>query len=191
MKPNGSSTAARVSENGSSQNGNHQARLDLETGELTCPRCEHLKPGDLENAEEEIRALRRQVKALKRDKIAERLEHVERRKVLAVIQLWADLTHHPKANINAADRFDFVVARRKEQYPYGDPVEEPPAEPCPTICLAVEGLAANPYATKNGRASHGDPKDRHDRIGIALGSGEALERFARWGLQARQNGHHH
>ena len=70
--------------------------------------------------------------------------------MLKVIDYWKRLTGHPKANKQAADRFDYVVARRSELYPFGDPVEDPPEEPCPTICLAIEGLAAYPYATKEG-----------------------------------------
>jgi hypothetical protein len=171
-----------------SQNGQGPAaRVDLQTGELTCPRCEQLKPGDLEIAEAEIRRLRRQVKRLERDRHEDRMKHTERRKILGAIQLWADLTGHPKANINAGDRFDMVVARRREQYPFGDPVEDPPEEPCPTICLAIMGLAAYPYATKQGRSAEGLKKDRHDRLGIALASGEALERFARLGWRSRHH----
>ena len=136
-------------------NGNgHVAQMDLETGELRCPRCEHLRVGDYELLEEEVRKLRRKVKALERDRIEDRLRHVEREKVLKVIDYWKRLTGHPKANKQAADRFDYVVARRSELYPFGDPVEDPPEEPCPTICLAIEGLAAYPYATKEGRRSN-------------------------------------
>ncbi len=50
----------------------HSAKIDLATGELKCPRCAELKPGDLENAEKEIRRLRRKVKALERDREEER-----------------------------------------------------------------------------------------------------------------------
>jgi hypothetical protein len=57
------------------------------------------------------------------------------------------------------------------------------------IELAIDGIAANPYVGPQGRQSHnGRGSKRHDRMGIALGSGEDLERFANLGAQARRNG---
>lgn len=169
------------------------AKVDLESGELTCPRCAHLKPGDVENLEKENRRLLRIINSMERDREEQRKSHRERKKVLAAIELWAGMTGHKKANVLATDRFDVVIARRAEGYVFGDPVDEAPEEPCPTICLAIEGLAAFPYVTKDGRAPEGKKKDRHDRLGIALANGESLERFARLGWMARHqhgNGHH-
>lgn len=162
----------------------HLNPVDLETGEITCPRCEHLKPGDVENLEKENRRLMRKVHQLEADKDEERRSYRERKKVLAMIELWANLTGHPKANINAADRFDMVRARRKENYPF----ECPEDDPKPSIEDAIYGLAAFPYVTVRGRAKEGKPSERHDRMGIALGSGEDLERFARLGYKERLNG---
>ncbi len=153
-----------------------------ETGEIYVPK------EDLENVEAELRKVRRRVKALERGKEKEREAYRERSKVIAAITYYAELTGHPNMNVNASDRFDMIVQRRKEQYPFGDPLEEAPQEPCATICLAIEGLAAFPYVGPQGRQSHnGGGSKKHDRMGIALGAGEDLERFARLGWLARRN----
>lgn len=151
-----------------------------ETGELYVPK------EDLENCEAELRRTRRRLKAYERSKEEQRAAYSERPKVLSVIRYYAELSGHPRLNINAADRFDMVVARRREQYPFGDPLEEAPESPCATICLAIEGLVAFPYVGPHGRQSHnGSGSKRHDRLGIALGAGEDLERFARLGWMVR------
>ena len=148
-----------------------------ETGELYVPK------EDLENCEAELRKARRRIKAYERGEKKERQNYKERTQVLEAIEYWAKLTHHEKANVNAADRFDMIVARRKEGYGF----KFDPEDPAPTIDLAIEGLAANPYVGPKGRQSHnGTGSSRHDRLGIALGSGEDLERFARLGYLARR-----
>jgi hypothetical protein len=87
---------------------------------------------------------------------------------------------HPNSNAHAADRFDMVQARLREGYT--------PEQ----IAMAIDGIAAMPYVGPQGRQSHnGRGSKRHDRLGIALGSGEALERFANLGAQARRNGANH
>lgn len=153
-----------------------------ETGEIYVP------IEDLQNAEAELRKARRRIKAYERGKEKEREAYRERSKVIAAISYYAELTGHSNLNVNAADRFDMIVAIRKERYPFGDPLEDPPENPCATICLAIEGLAAMPYVGPQGRQSHnGAGSKRHDRMGIALGAGEDLERFARFGWAARKH----
>jgi hypothetical protein len=161
----------------------HRLYTHPETGEVFAP------VEDLENCEAELRKARRRIKAYERREEDKRAAYSERNKVLAVIRYYAELTGHSNLNVNAADRFDMIVQRRKEQYPFGDPLEQAPETPCATICLAVEGLANFPYVGPHGRQSHnGRGSKRHDRLGIALGAGEDLERFARLGWKARMNG---
>src|SRR5512143_1258489 len=163
----------------------HDSRdyIHPDTGEIYVPK------EDLENCEAELRRARRRIKAYERGKEKEREAYREREKVLATIRYYAELTGLPNMNINAGDRFDMFVQRRKEQYPFGDPLEAPPKEPCATICLAIEGLAAFPFVGPAGRQSHnGRGSKRFDRMGIALGKGEDLERFARLGYLARRSG---
>lgn len=152
--------------------------VDEETGEIQarsagCPRCKEVQIGDVENAEAEIRRLNRRIKAMERDRDAERLTDPLRWEILRLIEHWKTATGHPRAK-TSSDRFDIVKARLKEGYS----AEE--------IELAIEGLAGYPYVTSSGRAKTGPRKDRHDRLGIALESGEKLERFANLGAEARK-----
>lgn len=153
-----------------------RAVVDGETGELHtgCPRCQDVAVGDLDNAERRIRKLEREKRALEEDAMAKREADPQRKVILGVIDLWRRATGHPKANIYAADRFDVVKARLREGYL----VEQ--------IELAVEGIGAFPYVVEGQRMRHGNRGQRHDRLGIACGSGENLERMANLGHQARK-----
>lgn len=154
-----------------------RAVVDGETGELhanACPRCEDVQLGDLENAERRIRKLERQIRALERDRQAQREQDPQRQQILAVIDLWRRVTGHPRANLNAGDRFDVVKARLTEGYS----VEQ--------VELAIEGIGAYAYVVEGQRVKRGNKSQRHDRLGIACGSGENLERLANLGHQARK-----
>lgn len=139
-----------------------------------CPRCREIQAGDVQLLETRCRKLERQIKNLERDRDAERAIDPQRWEIKRLIELWKELTGHTKSK-TSADRFDVVKARLKEGYS----VEE--------IELAIEGIAAYPYVTKTGRAKTGEKRDRHDRLGIALESGENLERFANIGHEARRS----
>lgn len=153
-----------------------RAVVDGETGELHtgCPRCEDVEVGDLENAQRRILKLEREVKALKADHVARREADPQRQIILGLIELWARVTKHPRANIYAGDRFDHIKARLREGYT--------PEQ----IELAIEGLGAFPFVGPAGRMRSGKPSQRHDRLGIALSGGEAVERFCNLGYQARK-----
>lgn len=153
-----------------------RAVVDGETGELHtgCPRCQDVAVGDLDNAERRIRKLEREKRALEEDQMAKREADPQRQVILDIVDKWRIATGHPKANIYAADRFDVVKARLRENYT----VEQ--------VELAVEGIGAFRYVVDAQRVRHGSPSQRHDRLGIALGGGEALERFAVLGHQARK-----
>lgn len=154
-----------------------RAVVDGESGELharPCPRCEDVELGDLENAERRIRKLERQIRALERDQEAARQADPQRKIVLERIENWKRLTGHPRANINAGDRFDVVKARLAEDYT--------PEQ----LDGAIYGLAKFPFVGPEGRMRQGKPNQRHDRLGIALGGGEAVERFFNLGIQAKR-----
>ena len=143
-----------------------------ETGELYVPK------EDLENCEAELRKARRRIKSYERREEDKRLEDPNRQLILSLVERWKRVCNHPNSNVNSADRFDMIRARLKEGY-------EPKH-----IELAIDGIAAFPYVGPHGRQSHnGRGSKRHDRLGIALGSGEDLERFANLGYLAKRNGH--
>jgi hypothetical protein len=149
----------------------HRDYIHPETGEVFIPK------DDFENLEREHRRALRRIRAMERREQDTRMEDPNRRLILALIERWKKATGHPKSNANATDRFDMVRTRLKEGYT--------PEQ----IELAIDGIAANPYVGPQGRQSHnGRGSKRHDRMGIALGSGEDLERFANMGAQARRNG---
>lgn len=153
-----------------------RAVVSGETGEIHtgCPRCEDVGVEDLELAERRIRKLERQIRAMERDRAAEREKDPQRAEIMRLIELWKLRTNHPRANVNAGDRFDVVKARLMEGYS----VEQ--------IELAIEGISAWPYVGPEGRMRAGKATQRHDRLGIALGGGESLERFGVLGWQARK-----
>ena len=153
-----------------------RAVVDGETGEIHtgCARCEDVAVGDLDNAERRIRKLEREKRALEEDQMAKREADPQRQIIIGLIDLWRRATGHPKANIYAADRFDVVKARLRENYT----VEQ--------IELAVEGIGAYRYVVEGQRMRHGSKGQRFDRIGIALGGGESTERFAVLGYEARK-----
>jgi hypothetical protein len=151
----------------------HRLYTHPETGEVFAP------VEDLENCEAELRKLRRRLKTYERSKQDEREKSPNRTLILALIERWKVQCDHPNSNAHAADRFDMVQARLREGYT--------PEQ----IAMAIDGIAAMPYVGPQGRQSHnGRGSKRHDRLGIALGSGEALERFANLGALAKRNGHH-
>lgn len=149
--------------------------VNTETGELAgCDRCSEVQVGDVENLERQVNALLRKIRGLERDRDAERQADPNRIQIIALIERWKEATGHPKSNANAADRFDVIRARLAEGYT----IEQ--------IELAVDGIGAFRYVVNGNRVSSGKPGQRHDRLGIALGGGEAVERFAVLGYQARK-----
>jgi hypothetical protein len=149
----------------------HRLYTHPETGEVFAP------VEDLENAESELRKLRRRVKAYERREQEIRLEDPNRQLILSLIERWKRVTNHPNSNANANDRFDLIRSRLKEGYK--------PEQ----IALAIDGIGAYPYVTGPGqRAREGKPSQRYDRLGLCLGCGEKLEEFANRGWAARRNG---
>lgn len=148
--------------------------VDTETGEIAgCPRCEDVAVEDVVNLEAENRRLLRRLKQLERDRDAERQADPRREVILELIERWKLKTGHPRSNSAAGDRFDLVKARLNEGYTPDD------------LELAIDGIGAFRYVVNGERRRTGKPGQRHDRLGIALGGGEAVERFANLGHQAR------
>lgn len=120
-----------------------------------------------------LRTVEGKLRRLKRDRAAERREDPDRALILELIGVWKRATGHPNAR-DSADRFDVVKARLEEGYS---------AE---QIRLALAGLGAFPYVRNGQRVARGTPAERYDRIGIALDTGSALERFANLGHLAKK-----
>lgn len=146
--------------------------VDSETGEVAgdgCARCRDVEIDDYANLEKENRRLLRKINQLERDKEETRQKDSNRSKILELIELWKVETGHLRSNAHSADRFDIVKARLKEGYTFEQ------------LELAVRGMGACPYVVNGQRVSEGKPGNRHDRLGIALGSGEQVEKFANIG----------
>lgn len=101
--------------------------------------------------------------------------HPKAAEMKKIVERWRRATGHPKARISK-DRLDLVRARLKDEYTFDQ------------IALAVDGLAAFAYVRSGKRVREGSPAERHDRLGIALGGGEPLEKFAVLGHEARKQG---
>jgi len=96
--------------------------------------------------------------------------------IVALIERWKLGAKHPNSKVSA-DRVKFVKARLKDDFT----IEQ--------LELAVDGICAFPYVGTGGqRFSKGKPGQRHDRLGIALGGGETVEKFAVLGHEARSKG---
>lgn len=97
------------------------------------------------------------------------------KEIVALIERWKLGAGHAKSK-TSADRVKAVKARLKDGYS----IEQ--------LELAVDGICAYPFVTNGGRARTGQPSNRHDRLGIALGGGEKVEEFTRLGYAARKAG---
>lgn len=147
--------------------------VDLKTGEITCPRCRNVDIDDLEVLERENTRLLRRIRALERDRDAERQGDPNRGIILALIERWKLATGHTRSKANAADRFDLVRSRLREGYTVAD------------LELAIDGIGAFPYVINGQRVTEGKESQRHDRLGIALAGGESVERFANLGARTK------
>ena len=101
--------------------------------------------------------------------------HPQAAEITKLIDRWRKATGHPKAKASR-DRFDAIKARLKDGYS----VEQ--------LELAIDGLGAFPFVQNGQRVREGTAAQRHDRLGIAMGGGEDVERFANLGALARKNG---
>lgn len=104
------------------------------------------------------------------------LTHPKGQEIVELIERWKAGAGHPKSK-TSADRVKVVKARLADGYS----IEQ--------LELAIDGICAYPYVGTGGqRFARGNPAQRHDRLGIALGGGEAVEKFANLGAEARKNG---
>lgn len=119
-----------------------------------------------------IGSLERQIKE---DESAD--HHPRGKEIKSLIKRWKTATGHTRSKISG-DRVKTIKSRLAEGYT----VEE--------LELAIDGIAAFPYVGTGGqRFREGKKANRHDRLGIALGGGEAVERFAVLGYEARKRGY--
>lgn len=156
----------------------HPMRLvDTGSGEVIdqCPQCTQ-RESDRENLERENTKLLRKIRRLESDREKERQGDPNRQLILSLIERWKRATGHTRSNANSADRFDLIKARLKEGYEPKD------------LELAIDGIGCFRYVVNGTRVRDGKRSQRHDRLGIALGGGEAVERFANLGAQARKQG---
>lgn len=153
-----------------------------DTGELVSFTDAHYRIRDMQD---EIEGLTKLTKKQARENaaLARRVaedesvaNHAQGAEIVALIERWKAATGHVKSKVSG-DRVKAVKARLRDGYS----IEQ--------LELAIDGIAAYPFVGTGGqRFGRGKPSQRHDRLGIALGGGEAVERFAVLGHQARQNG---
>lgn len=110
--------------------------------------------------------------------------HPQGAEIVALIERWKLGAGHPKSKVSA-DRVKLVKARIKDGYAITD---DDPFPDHATLELAIDGIAAHPFVVNGQRVPAGKPSQRHDRLGIALGGGEEVEKFARLGYAARKAG---
>lgn len=101
--------------------------------------------------------------------------HPKGAEIVALIERWKRGTGHANSK-TSADRVKLVKSRLKDGY---SPEQ---------IELAVDGIAAYPFVVNGTRTRTGRDSERHDRLGIPLGGGESVEKFAVLGYQARKAG---
>jgi len=110
--------------------------------------------------------------------------HPQGAEIVALIERWKLGAGHPKAKVSA-DRVKLVKARISDGYPITD---DDPLPGHATLELAVDGLCAHRYVVNGHRVPDGTGSQLHDRLGICLAGGEAVEKFARLGYAARRAG---
>lgn len=102
--------------------------------------------------------------------------HPRGKEITALIERWKVATGHNRSKVSG-DRVKAIKSRFAEGYT----TEQ--------LELAIDGIAAFPYVGTGGqRFREGKEAQRHDRLGIALGGGEAVEKFAVLGYEARKRG---
>ncbi len=97
------------------------------------------------------------------------------KEIVELVERWKQATGHPKSK-TSADRVKLIKARLKDGYSL-DHLE-----------LAIDGIAAFRFVVNGQRSQTGKPSQLHDRLGICLGGGEAVEKFALYGHEARKAG---
>lgn len=171
---------AAVSQNGSQAvaeqlpaGGQSVARYVDEHGEVhdACPRCVALAD-ELVGLRQTLDMQARKIGRLEREAADDDHEsHPQRKEIADLIERWKQVTGHPRAKLSK-DRFDVVKARLKDGYT----LEQ--------LRLAIDGIGAYPFVVNGSRRREGAPSQRHDKLSIALGGGEAVERFANLGARA-------
>lgn len=103
------------------------------------------------------------------------MNHAKGKEIVGLVERWMRATGHTRSKVSG-DRVKYVKARLADGYT----IEQ--------IELAIDGLGAFPYVHMGQRVQQGSKGERHDRLGIALGGGEPLEKFAVLGHEARRRG---
>lgn len=160
------------------------------TGESLSVEEAHRRIADLIDARDGLLALTEK-QARDNRRLERRIEveedphsHPQGAEIVALIERWKAATGHAKSKVSA-DRVKAVKARVKDGYAITD---DDPFPDHATLELAIDGIAAHPFVVNGQRVPTGKPSQRHDRLGIALGGGEEVEKFARLGYAARKAG---
>jgi hypothetical protein len=156
-------------------------KVNTDTGELIgeepcihCGRTDHpILLRDLENAEHELRRLRRKLKKLEADKDAEREADPQKSEIQHLFRHWQLSAGKSKSKLTA-DRFDAIRAALKAGYT----VEQ--------LEWAIEGIVAFPFVVNGQRSPQGAPANRHDDVTLACTVGKRIEKLANLGYQERR-----
>lgn len=160
------------------------------TGESLSVEEAHRRIADLIDARDGLLALTEK-QARDNRRLEKRIEveedphsHPQGAEIVALIERWKAATGHAKSKVSA-DRVKLVKARIKDGYAITD---DDPLPGHATLELAVDGLCAHRYVVNGHRVPDGTGSQLHDRLGICLAGGEAVEKFARLGYAARRAG---
>lgn len=134
--------------------------------------------GDMELLEKELRAKRRQVQTLARDRNAERTHDPDGKLVNVVWDYYRERTGHTKMTLDGA-RFDLIKAALKL---YGDQ-----EDPVAILKRAINGAAAFPFVVERERRPTGKRKERFDDIGLVLRNAKKIEDFCELAERAEED----
>ena len=120
---------------------------------------------DLQNAETELRGMRREVKRLKTELDKARGQHVGQADANAVFDYWCGKLSKRKGTKFGEKRQRVVKARLRENFT----VDE--------LRLAIDGCARFPFVTGQGRRAEGKPSERYDDLELICRDETTVERF--------------
>lgn len=101
--------------------------------------------------------------------------HEKGKEILSLLERWRTATGHLKSK-DSADRIKMVKSRLRDGYS----IEQ--------LEQAVDGIGAYRFVVAAKRAKDGHQSQRFDELSHAIGSGEKVEKAARLGYAARQQG---
>ena len=140
-----------------------------------CPSCEAMQNysevviGDLQNAEAEIRRLRRQVTRLKNELDVRAQRTRDGAIIEEIADYWRERCDHPRATVPIDGARAEAVWARLTQKPEPFTVEQ--------IKRGIDGAKRWPYVGPHGRSQTGNAKQRFDDLELICRNEKILDNF--------------